>query len=327
MWANAFLEALDEDRYEAFMLLGVPGGVEPSWLISRIGRGLGLEELPKDRSAMLASVYGALVEVQNSHRRVVVLVDEAQALCSAAMLGEIQALLNLEHDDKGVLTLILVGQPELRTALAADRVLRHRVDIRTELTGLESTECKGYLVHRLEAAGGRAELIDSEALTLIGELGEGMPRRINTLADNAMFEAELLGESILSERAVRKAATDLGIEENSEVFERIGDLGGVGVAPYEEQEEVVEPLDLEPEIPSAYVIEDEDSDLMIEDEDPDLMIEEEDTVILGESESIASEPIELDELLLDPQELRISPPKKDEEDEFLDTAFADLLDH
>jgi len=318
MWANAFLETLDEDRYEAFMLLGVPGGVEPSWLISRIGRGLGLDELPKDRSSMLASVYEVLVQVKDAQRHVVVFVDEAQALCSATMLGEIQTLLNLEHDDTGVLTLILIGQPELRSALAADPVLRHRVDIRTELKGLQSFERTGYLIHRLQAAGGQAELVEPEALSLIGELGRGMPRRMNTIADNAMFEAQLLGESIISERAVRKAATDLGIEEDPAVFERIGDLGGVGTAPYEEQEEVVEPLNLEPSVSSADVVENEDPDLMIE--------VDEDTVIFGESEPVFPEPIELDELLLDPDELRPSPPK-DEEDEFLDTAFADLLDH
>ena len=83
----------------------------------------------------------------------VLLIDEAQDL--AELLEQVRLLSNLETDQRKLLQIVLVGQPELREKLddRGLRQLRQRITVRYHLTPLSRQETEHYIQHRLQVAG------------------------------------------------------------------------------------------------------------------------------------------------------------------------------
>ena len=68
-----------------------------------------------------------------------------------------------------------------------------------------------YLSHRLDAVGGDAAILPPPSTDVLFKFGRGRPRLINTLADNALFEAYLSGRTAIDSSDVERAAADLGL--------------------------------------------------------------------------------------------------------------------
>ncbi len=304
MLSHVLYEALDEDSFEAGLLVGVPGGIGPGWLMTRVARMLGVEDIAEDRMTLLGQIYQGLVQVVEDGRRTCVIVDEAQALATPDMFGEIRGLLNLEHEDKNVITVVLIGQTRLGAALDADKVMKQRVEARVQLREWQVGEREDYLRHRLAVAGGRDTIFDADALHLVGSIARGLPRSMNNLADNAMYEAFAASAASVNMQHVNKAAEELSLVESSDADE--------------EPVLLSDPVDLtaelldEPSEASAYH---DASSIMT----PDLMPE------LEPDPSIMPAAIAIDDMDAIPAIPEEGPPK-DEEDELLDHAFADLVD-
>ena len=121
-------------------------------------------------------------------------------------------LLALESDERRLLSLMLVGSPVLFEMLPPDGDVGHCVDVRGVLAALEPEDVASYLEHRWESAGGtEAEMLSGLAPRLFA-LSEGRLRRINTLMDNALFEASLDGRNRLEPGDIENAARALGYE-------------------------------------------------------------------------------------------------------------------
>lgn len=203
--ARALFDQLDPDRFEAGMLV-VARGIEPAWLRTAIARQLGIEEPATERAAGVRQLYERLVAIREQGRRAVVAIDEAQALAGSEALEDLMTLLNFEHDEARLLSAVLIGSPQLEAALAH---LLGRVDLRVRLEALSQSDARAYIGHRLRVAGGDAAIFAPTVMDAIAVRASGIPRRINTLADNALFEAHLAGRSRPSEADVERAARDL----------------------------------------------------------------------------------------------------------------------
>jgi len=121
----------------------------------------------------------------------VLIIDEAQNL-SARVLEQLRLLTNLETNERKLLQIILIGQPELRKMLArADmQQLAQRVIARYHLEALTEVETAHYVQHRLGVAGLRqASPFDRRAMRRIFRYSRGVPRRINLLCDRALLGA------------------------------------------------------------------------------------------------------------------------------------------
>jgi len=121
----------------------------------------------------------------------VLIIDEAQML-SAEVLEQLRLLTNLETNERKLLQIVLIGQPELRTMLERPDLeqLAQRVIARFHLNALSAKETEHYIRHRLSVAGmTRAIPFDHQALQRIHELTRGVPRRINLLCDRVMLGA------------------------------------------------------------------------------------------------------------------------------------------
>ncbi len=141
----------------------------------------------------------------------VLIIDEAQNL-SPEVLEQLRLLTNLETNERKLLQIILIGQPELRQMLAQPELeqLAQRVIARYHLDALSEEETAQYIQHRLETAGlKRGSLFERKALKRIHELTRGVPRRINLLCDRALLGAYAEGKSRVDKAIVEKAATEV----------------------------------------------------------------------------------------------------------------------
>lgn len=151
-----------------------------------------------------------LLESHAAGRNNVLVIDEAQNL-SPAVLEQLRLLTNLETNERKLLQIVLVGQPELRAMLAAPGMeqLAQRVVARYHLDALSSSEVARYIRHRLRVAGLRGSApFDADALRRVARHSRGVARRINLLCDRALLGAYAEGRSSVSTRIVDKAARE-----------------------------------------------------------------------------------------------------------------------
>ena len=177
-------------------------------LLRVIASGLKVDEPSLQKDQLLKEITGALYRMHNEGRIPVVVIDEAQMIPDRELFDEIRLLTNFQLDDKNLVSVILMGQPELRTMLASPvyEPFRQRISLNFHLAPLGLEETLEYLDFRIEAAGGEPGLFSPDAVQRIYELSGGVPRRINAVATNALLigfgrDAALIDASIVEETA------------------------------------------------------------------------------------------------------------------------------
>jgi general secretion pathway protein A len=155
-------------------------------------------------------VRSILVSLGDGHGRHLVLVfDEAQDL-RADTLADLKRLLNFNDDGRGRLTLILLGQPELRERIRSHAPLDQRISLRFHLEGMTTADCRAYLEHRLRVAGHPSgHLFSPAAHELVATAGRGVPRELNRLAKLALEAARSAGRDHVGADDVSAVVDDL----------------------------------------------------------------------------------------------------------------------
>ena len=233
MLCRMLAERLPRDRVELVYLANPSFG--PGEILHSLLADWGLP-IPTDRPALLA-IQDALMERHAQGRRVVVLIDEAQAM-SPESLEEIKLLSNLETEQSKLLQIVLFGQPELDELLALPKLrqVRDRVVHRFDLTPLDSDDACAYVYHRLRLAGWLGgNLFESSALRLLVGASHGRARAIHLLADKALLAAFADGARQVSKPHVQRAIADfkVGVQINRQGWDvhkallTLSMLGGV----------------------------------------------------------------------------------------------------
>ena len=129
---------------------------------------------------------------------------------SPATLNELKLLTNLNNGERSILTVILVGQPELRELIAKQPAVEQRISLNFHLQPLSLEESEAYLRHRLRRAGhATGELFAPEAVQRMFEASKGVPRELNRLAKLALEFAWVNESSAVFLPAVEAVARDL----------------------------------------------------------------------------------------------------------------------
>lgn len=138
---------------------------------------------------LLGEITEALYDLHEKGRCLVVVVDEAQLIPDREIFDEIRLLTNFQLDDLNLLSIIIMGQPELRKVIAAPiyEPFRQRVAMTYHLQPLTLEETQEYLDFRMTVAGGSPGLFAPDAVQRMFELTGGVPRKINSLATNALL--------------------------------------------------------------------------------------------------------------------------------------------
>ncbi|MDX1632084.1 MAG: AAA family ATPase [Thermoanaerobaculia bacterium] len=204
---RAFLEHLGSS-YETALVLNPR--LTPTQLMRSILVELGLEP-HRTRDACLADLNEFLLDRVTRGRDVVLLIDEAQDM-DRELLEEVRLLSNLETDDRKLLQIVLIGQPELRDLLADDalRQLRQRILVRYHLDPLSADETESYIRYRLGVAGANSRpTFGSGALRAIHRYSGGIPRLINAVCDKTLLCGYVVGVDHLTRSHVRRAVREL----------------------------------------------------------------------------------------------------------------------
>jgi general secretion pathway protein A len=149
----------------------------------------------------------------------VLIIDEAQNL-SIDVLEQLRLLTNLETNERKLLQIILIGQPELRGMLARPELeqLAQRVTARYHLQALSDSETLVYIRHRLSVAGLKGALpFDRRAAQQVHRLSRGVPRRINLLCDRVLLGAYAAGRRRVDRHMVSQAAAEV-FDQNESVW-------------------------------------------------------------------------------------------------------------
>jgi type II secretory pathway predicted ATPase ExeA len=165
------------------------------------------------KARLLSELERVLLETYHAGGCAVLIVDEAQSL-SRELLEEIRLLANIETDAVKLLPLIMVGQPELAERLNQPdlRQLKQRIALRCRLMPLTLQETGAYLATRIRSAGGEpAGLFTREAVVLIHERAQGIPRTINVIADNALVNGFALGRRPIDVDLVEEVCRDFDL--------------------------------------------------------------------------------------------------------------------
>lgn len=209
--ARRMLDNLPENRYESSLLVMVHSGITAAWILTRIAMQLGVPEPAADRLELLRQLYDRLLQIEESGRRAVVLIDEAQMLQTRELMEEFRGLLNLEIPGKKLLNIIFFGLPEVEDCLRLDEPLAQRVAVKYRLHSLSAAACESYIKHRLQVAGARRMLFTADTIPAIHRYSGGVPRLINTLCDNCLFETYMLKNNTVDLKVVHSVAGDLGL--------------------------------------------------------------------------------------------------------------------
>ncbi len=194
-------------------------------------------ELPRGQPGTVKIYVDALNEFLLKTHAVgqnnVLIIDEAQML-SVDVLEQLRLLTNLETNERKLLQIVLIGQPELRTMLEQPELeqLAQRVIARFHLKALSSKETEHYIRHRLSVAGmTRAIPFDRKALQRIHEIARGVPRRINLLCDRAMLGAYAHGQHQIDTAVIEKSAREVfgTSEPTGPDRSRLGSSAGLGL--------------------------------------------------------------------------------------------------
>jgi len=159
-------------------------------LLQWVNLAFGLPHEGREKVTLFHNFQNHLIEQYAQGLRTVLIVDEAQNM-DAATLEELRVLSNINADKDQLLQLILVGQPELRATLRRPELEQfvQRIAVDYHLPPFEPEETEAYIGHRLEHAGGRADLFDRFAKRFVHHQSGGVPRVINTLCDMALVYA------------------------------------------------------------------------------------------------------------------------------------------
>ena len=200
--SRALIQRLEAERYEIGLL------TNPSWNATDFLREalyqLGVESRETSKSELLHLLNDLFFRNYRDGRDTVIIVDEAQLIADDAVFEEVRLLMNFQTDDRFLVTLLLIGSPELRERVRRLKHLDQRITIRYHLNTLDYTHTAAYVTHRLKMAGRATSIFTEEAIKLIFDFTRGTPREINNLCDVALLvgytkRAKEIGEKIVAE--------------------------------------------------------------------------------------------------------------------------------
>ncbi len=197
------------DEYRVVLLTNPR--LSPLEFLHTLALRLGIAAPAGNKAELLEQLGRQLYELYRQQQHPLLIIDEAQLIPHKDVFDEIRLLTNFQLDDVNLISVALMGQPELLKRLAHPvyEPLRQRVGIQYILGPLQADEIGPYLQHRLGNAGCRTEIFTAAAVARIGEHSQGIPRRINQLASLALLEGFGRNLSQVDEAIIEAVSAEL----------------------------------------------------------------------------------------------------------------------
>jgi len=209
---RTLMKELHQEKYKVAYLTNPQMGYLELLLL--ITHELGKTDLPTKKTEVLTNiVFVALRDILNENykegKETVIVVDEAHIISSAEVFEGLRLLLNFQEEDRFLLTLILMGQPELKTKVSELRQFEQRIAIKCHLDHLSQEDTGKYIQHRYTVAGGKAFPFTEDALSAIYEYSGGIPRRINRLCDLCLLSGFAKQTTTINQEMIQEEIASL----------------------------------------------------------------------------------------------------------------------
>jgi len=190
--SRALVDRLGE-RYEIGMILNPR--LSPRQFLRTVASELDAGEPRYQANELLEQIYDRLTALDTAGRPALLIVDEAHLIPGKPTFEEIRLLTNFQLDDRNLIAIVLIGQPELRQRLKhrAYRALTQRIGAQFHLRPLSLQETAEYIRHRLKVAGCNGPLFSEAAVAGLHAASGGIPRVINHVATQALIEGMARG--------------------------------------------------------------------------------------------------------------------------------------
>lgn len=207
--SRQLLNEIHQEAYDTVLILNTR--ISENQLLGLVIQDLGYRSKARNRADLVTDLNAILLEKIGEGRQVLVMIDEAQNL-TFEVLEQLRLLSNLEADDRKLMQIVLIGQPELKKRLKENRLrqLRQRILVHYDLRPFRPDETRRYIEHRLLLAGNRGTACFTPAATrLIHRRSKGIPRLVNNLADKAMLAAFCRDQTTVNWHHARRAYRDV----------------------------------------------------------------------------------------------------------------------
>ena len=166
--------------------------------------------IPSEKADVLLELERSIGAVADDGKHSVVVIDEAHAIDNEKVFEELRLLMNFQTETRSLATLLLVGQPELKPRVEANKQLNQRIALRYHLGPFTPEESRQYILHRMKIGGAAGEpIFPPDVVEAIQKHSGGIPRWINHLCHLSLMIGFSKGARELSVAHVDEAAQDL----------------------------------------------------------------------------------------------------------------------
>ena len=187
--------------------------LSPAQFLRAIAKRMEITISSNFKADLLDAIYEKVYQDFVAGTSVVIIIDEAQLIPGKETFEEIRLLTNFQLDYTNLISLILVGQTDLRKRLnhKAYLPLKQRIGLFYHLGPITEDEIKSYMDHRLKMAGREDVLFTAEALKALYKFSGGVPRVINSIATSALLDGFAKEHQSIDAFLIEDAAAELGL--------------------------------------------------------------------------------------------------------------------
>lgn len=198
---KVYVQELSADQFDTGLIINP--NLEPVEFLQEVLYQFGVTDIPESKVQCLRLLNDKMIQNMKEDKETLLIVDEAQVL-SESTFEEVRLLLNFQLNDRFLINVILVGQPELKAKIKGIEQLDQRIPIKYHLRPFDREDTLRYIIFRQKKAGREENAFSGEAMERIYEITEGVPRKINNLCDLSLLlgfskEGEVVDSQIIED--------------------------------------------------------------------------------------------------------------------------------
>ena len=205
--SRVLYDYLRTDNFEVITI--VNPALSPVDLYRALLLNLGEPAEEDSKTILLDRFFQRLIQNFQHEINTILIIDEAHLIKERAILEELRMMLNLQHENQFLVTMLVMGQPSLNANIASLKPLRERVAIRYDLLPLTFNDTARYIIHRLKRCGAQRGIFTKQALEPIYKYSGGIPLKINNLCERSLLIGMLQKSRVVDSAMVAVAIDDI----------------------------------------------------------------------------------------------------------------------
>ncbi|NUM33008.1 MAG: AAA family ATPase [Candidatus Brocadiae bacterium] len=194
--------------------------LEPKEFLEEVLCEFGLDASNKSKGELLRELKRFLLESLKQGKHSVLIVDEAHLIQNEKTWEEIRLLLNMEEENRLLLSIIISGRPTVLDSIQKIPSLYERTGLQYRLKPLSCRETGEYIYFRMEKAGCSREIFTADGIKEVYAYSGGIPRKINNICDLSLLLGYGDNSIVVDQALVKKASIDLKGISNDSNFEK-----------------------------------------------------------------------------------------------------------